>query len=483
MKALGKKICIAPGCTTRAGHDNNTHCHTHAIDKTNPKKNKCIVPGCNTSPSYGFPNKPVAKCAKHKEDGMVTSQCHVCDWTEDGKRCQTRASFGKVGGKKCRCVMHKEDGMVDLVSRMCEIEGCDTQATFGNPPIRCVRHKEDDMVGKYGKCKQIGCTVNASFGLPNGRTTHCGTHKTDDMIQVYGRKCVSDGCQTQPTYGLPNGKAEYCASHRLKDMVDVVNEICEHPECKTLANYGPLFGERRHCAKHKSGNEFLKNNPKCEAGLSTCDRPYYADDGSNYPKRCEAHKTLKDKNIIERECSSCKLQYFIREGATMCGNCEEFQAVGPRKAREMEVKEALDNAGIRYITSDKRVLGGCSNKRPDFVIDNGTFMIIVECDEDQHRIYTKECELKRMYTIGEDLGGIPCIFVRYNPDSYKDSSNKAHRYSKYRVAELIKTVQGFMKLPELGAPRMVAYMFYDGYNNALTPVKHISLVNGEVVLT
>jgi hypothetical protein len=72
----------------------------------------------------------------------------------------------------------------------------------------------------------------------------------------------------------------------------------------------------------------------------------------------------------------------------------------------------------KYITIvfDKIVEGGCSRRRPDVRIDMGSHIIIVECDEDQHKGYS--CENKRMMEIFQNCGNRPIVFIRFNPDSY-----------------------------------------------------------------
>jgi hypothetical protein len=69
---------------------------------------------------------------------------------------------------------------------------------------------------------------------------------------------------------------------------------------------------------------------------------------------------------------------------------------------------------------DKAVDGGCSNKRPDVLIDLLTHSIIIECDEHQHKNYT--CENKRTMQLFEDLGNRPLVMIRFNPDNYIDEN-------------------------------------------------------------
>jgi hypothetical protein len=65
---------------------------------------------------------------------------------------------------------------------------------------------------------------------------------------------------------------------------------------------------------------------------------------------------------------------------------------------------------------DKRIEGGCSKRRPDFLLDMGSHIIIVEVDENQHNGY--DCENRRLMEISLDLAHRPIVFIRFNPDDY-----------------------------------------------------------------
>ena len=100
-------------------------------------------------------------------------------------------------------------------------------------------------------------------------------------------------------------------------MFNVSSKICEYENCFVVAHYDPLFKKKRHCAKHRNKNEFRRNHPKC----SDCSKKaFYIDGRLNYPKRCEEHKLIDDKNIIESPCKSCKLLFFLNEETNMCND-------------------------------------------------------------------------------------------------------------------------------------------------------------------
>ncbi len=62
----------------------------------------------------------------------------------------------------------------------------------------------------------------------------------------------------------------------------------------------------------------------------------------------------------------------------------------------------------------------CSKKRPDILLDMGSHIVIVEVDENSHGAYDPTCEEKRMGEIWNNLRHGPLVFVRFNPDKYKD---------------------------------------------------------------
>ena len=91
------------------------------------------------------------------------------------------------------------------------------------------------------------------------------------------------------------------------------------------------------------------------------------------------------------------------------------------QTKEAAVVEYVRNtfSGISW-TTDKRVLDGCSRRRPDILCHLGSHVIVIEVDESQHISYS--CENKRMMEISRDLDHAPLIMIRFNPDSYTDAN-------------------------------------------------------------
>ncbi len=79
-----------------------------------------------------------------------------------------------------------------------------------------------------------------------------------------------------------------------------------------------------------------------------------------------------------------------------------------------------ENLNISII-HNKVIEGGCSKRRPDWLIDVLTHSVIIECDEEKHEGY--ECENKRTMEIFQDLGSRPIVLIRFNPDKNGDSGS------------------------------------------------------------
>jgi hypothetical protein len=92
------------------------------------------------------------------------------------------------------------------------------------------------------------------------------------------------------------------------------------------------------------------------------------------------------------------------------------------KTKEYAVVEFVKTEfpDLTWIT-DKKISDGCSKRRPDLLVDLGYQIIIIEVDENQHIDYDCSCENKRLMELSQDLGHRPIIFIRFNPDDYKDN--------------------------------------------------------------
>ena len=73
------------------------------------------------------------------------------------------------------------------------------------------------------------------------------------------------------------------------------------------------------------------------------------------------------------------------------------------------------NLSIEFI-QDKKVEGGCSKRRPDFL-----FECFIECNENNHDSYDTSCEIAKLNDQFTDLADRPMIIIEFNPDYSKES--------------------------------------------------------------
>ena len=62
-----------------------------------------------------------------------------------------------------------------------------------------------------------------------------------------------------------------------------------------------------------------------------------------------------------------------------------------------------------------------------------THSIIIEIDEGRHNNYDSTCEITRLNELCEDTNFRPCVYLRFNPDSYKSDGKTikgCFRYSE-----------------------------------------------------
>ena len=125
----------------------------------------------------------------------------------------------------------------------------------------------------------------------------------------------------------------------------------------------------------------------------------------------------------------------------------------------------LDARGLVGQSTDTMVDGGtCGKERPDRVYDFGKYIVVLECDEYQHRERACECEQTRMINIGQAFGGVPVYFIRWNPDPYKCSTGIPELVSKRHklCGDLITDIRdGKIELPL--ALVSAIYLYYDGW--------------------
>jgi hypothetical protein len=428
---------------------------------------RCVHIGCTKiKPNFDILGGKGRFCADHKSDDMVDVRSKQCEHLGCTK---VNPKFDVSGGKGRFCADHKSVDMVDVRSKRCEHIGCTKNPAFniaGGKGRFCADHKSVDMVDVRSKrCGHLGCTkVNPNFDVSGGKGRFCADHKSVDMVDVRSKRCAHIGCTKQPAFDIAGGKGRFCTDHKSDYMVDVKHKKCKHVGCTTRAMYGKPGSQVSHCSQHKSVGMIKRPRSKCV--IKGCSE--IALYGKNsVAMRCEKHMTDDDDNLIERECVSCMLPMILNKN-DICEYCDPDTFKVARLAKQKKLMDYLDANGLSGYSTDKTINSGeCGLERPDRMYDFGNKIVILECDEHQHRGRACVCEQTRMVNIAQSLGGTPVHFIRWNPDDYDTYSDRKlpetlpKRYKL--VCDYIQDIQNERRtLP----PCLVSaiYMYFDGWS-------------------
>ena len=186
------------------------------------------------------------------------------------------------------------------------------------------------------------------------------------MIDVKHKKCLEENCNKRPTYNFQNQKKPtYCKIHKKENMIDICNKICIEENCTKRANFN-YDNEIKalYCAIHKKENMIDIKHSKC--------------------LKCNE---IRGNNKYKNYCFTCYTDLYPNE---------------------------------KFIF-DKYLLN--SKLRPDCYINKYTYSIIIECDEHQHKHISNVQENERINILHKSINK-PVIFIRFNPDSYKQNDKK-----------------------------------------------------------
>jgi hypothetical protein len=359
------------------------------------KRKTCIHEGCKTLPSFNKEGETKALyCKKHKKEGMVSLDKRCIH-----EGCKTRPIYNKEGKTKALyCKEHKKEGMVNIKDKTCIHEGCKTLPNFNKEgetkALYCKKHKKEGMVNVKDKtCIHEGCKTLPTYNKEGDtKMLYCKEHKKEGMVNVKDKTCIHEGCKILPVYNKEGEtKALYCKEHKKEGMVDVKNKTCIHRECKIQPNYN-IDGQRTalYCSKHKKEGMINVRHKTCKSEwcFTLCRERY---DGY---------------------CMYCYMNLFPDKPVSRNYKTKEHSVV------EFVTTKFPDFTWV----ADKHVSDGCSKRRPDLLLDLGYQIIIVEVDENQHIDYDCSCENKRIMELSQDVGHIPIVFVRFNPDNYIDEN-------------------------------------------------------------
>lgn len=419
----------------------------------------CLRDGCSKTPTYSVKGATPRYCAAHKLPGM----CSHLACQADG--CTTNASFNYEGETTGRfCSAHMLDGMVNVLARKCRYPGCTKCASFGESrsPTHCKAHAGPGMKNLLMKvCEYAGCDIAASYGLSGGGVRFCQKHSSADMVGIRTRTCDSPGCLCYSrNYDVPGGKGRFCATHKETGMVDVRTPKCE--DCGVCARYGLPGCKPSRCSRHRQSGMLLRPRAKC----TVCRKPALY--GQNFTAtHCEVHREDADQNLMERTCVSCGL-LMVLDANNKCEFCDPTRFETNRLAKQNALMTYLDKHKLRGNSTDVVIeKGACGRERPDRVFEFDDKVVILECDEHQHKDRVCSCEQTRMVNLGQSFGGTPVYFLRWNPDSYAPGDDRLPEPVAKRhklVADYLRQIEdGLVELPR--ALLSVLYLYHDGWTS------------------
>lgn len=470
-------------------------------DMVNVKNKKCIV--ClKKIPNFGnIDQLKASHCANCKEPQMVdirSKKCIICK--------KKQPSYNYEGKIPTHCKDCKLVNMIDVISKLCivcnknrpvySLRESDSKGIYSHSesnkkvPTHCSKCKTDEM-DNVNNIKCIDCKLKIpSFNKLGEFPRYCIDCKTEEMVNVRSEKCNKCGI-TEPSFNIEGHPAKFCAKCKTSDMVDVKSPKCA--TCKKVCASFNIKGQKakfcNNCKTSEMINVFSKKCTICglveayfnnfgeqRAYCFKCKTPEMVDVKS---KECE-HGKKRQHCIIctpSRVCKNCK-QIQVNKNSfhhPYCFNC--FCVLNPDidiprkyKIKENYVKEYLIDEFKENITMifDKKIENGCSLRRPDVLIDFGIYVVIVECDEEQHKNYS--CENKRMMEIFQDVGNRSCIFIRFNPDNYKKENKK------YKSC-FSTTISGLKVNEEEFKRRMKEVVnIIDDYKKGNCPTKEVTII-------
>lgn len=482
-------MCYIEGCTRKSNYNfkyetKGLYCNIHKLTRMININDKriCAEKDCIIGATYNYEGESVRLyCSKHAKDNMIDVLHKKCN----EPKCRLLPSYNFETEKAgLYCKTHMKDGMIYMSSKICGYIGCVKQACFNyeneNKAIYCKSHADDKMVDvKNRTCKEIDCNIQPHFNYEGQKSgIYCSKHAKDGMICVTSAVCIYKDCGNRAHFSHVNEtKRLYCKMHALDGMINNSHKICTGPNCETRASYGIPGHHPSCCSKHKSIEMIKHSSKKCK--FPKCKLiAIFGQLTNKNAIHCNIHKDPTEINLIERPCKSCGLEYILNLN-NLCIYCEPEAIQRVRKIKENEIKVLLDNNNIRYDCYDKIIPGGCDRKRPDFLFDCGSHFVNLEVDEHQHKAEMYSCECVRIFNIVNSLG-IPVIFLRYNPDSFKQLNGKKSEIIKGKRHDiLLKSLKASFILPPKNESEFIRikYLFYDGWIETDTEYEKILYVH------
>lgn len=332
--------------------------------------------------------------------------------------CGKRACFNFRGEKAKYCRTCMKPNMVDVVHPMC---GCGKRANSNYPhekkAIYCAKCRQPGMIDILTKRCRCRKTLNPCYNFPMSKTgICCHSCRENGMINIRHKRCK---CGNRSTFNFPGKSPLFCKICRISGMIDVANRKCicgkKQPNfnfateisgicCDDCRSPGMINVTRRRCKCNKTAMFNFD-------GL----KPQFCFDCKEVGMVDVNHK--KCENISCEKRSNSKYKNFCSECYALFFPNDELTHLIQRNSKELIVAKFLDDNFSGFIHN--KTLGRCK-RRIDHRLHFENTLLAVETDEFQHKYSTNKIDEEKRYNdIKHEFSG-NIIFIRYNPDKYRD---------------------------------------------------------------
>jgi hypothetical protein len=304
--------------------------------------------------------------------------------------CCNKASYAEYYNKPIRCKTHKEN--YNHQYRICHCGKSRPTFNFeGMKQEYCKLCKLDKMINVIDKKCKCGKS-QPSFNFKGLKPIFCKLCKTEEMVDLKHSKCFCG--KARPTFNFINNEANFCVNCKSEGMIDVKHSKCFCSKARPTFNF--INNEAKFCVNCQSEGMIDVLNKKCKANfcLGTLGNPKY----NGY-------------------CTNCYNNLFPLDPLT-----SQIRS----KTKEIIVRNYINN-NFEGFTHDKVLWSGncdCTHRRR---IDHykliGNTLLCIETDENHHKDYNKNDEEIR-YNDLYMLHSGKFVFIRFNPDKYKNNNNK-----------------------------------------------------------
>ena len=266
---------------------------------------------------------------------------------------------------------------------------------------------------------------------------------------------------------IEKNKKEFYKNHIKCKLCYIISIKCEHGKIKaTCKDCGGsaicIHGKRKERCKECIGSGICIHG-KQKARCKNCHGSQICSHGKQKAqcKECGgsqicSHGKRKErcKNCSPNSnnfCHGCRLYQVNKKTNYLCSYCSPI--TNKRlKTKEMKVKKFLEKYYNITYNKNCRLNDTCNIYYPDFLIECNSYFIVIECDEYAHNSYDYSCERIRENNITYNLG-LPCVFIRYNPD-------KKGVPSKTKEIILKSTIDYYKNLNPSDIFNFTDYLFY-----------------------